>query len=252
MTNQWAAATHEPQKGRPAAPSDGVAFPPNRPSLEDLERDVRAAVDSFGNLNDQMQRDLYQKDQRIRKEYKPKLVAAKLHVGQLLIAAKEQVEPGKWSAWLRKVADDRTYHRHRSTLFECMQIAGAVDPEKERARHKAMATARKQKQRERERNTASSVTARVTDKPAPYVPTQPDGPEPDIFGAQPAPDHSRENTKLRGERALNYIKDVIVEHLTEAERAALLNWFEEFMTLAGSATTEPAGPKDAPPPTEPK
>jgi hypothetical protein len=83
----------------------------------------------------------------------------RIEAGRPLIAAKAKVARGGWKEWVRTniVAGNRTYHS-LSDCYACMKMAGAVDPEKERAKEKAGNRERKTRQRERERQAKASVT----------------------------------------------------------------------------------------------
>lgn len=86
----------------------------------------------------------------------------RLNAGRLLIEAQSQVEPGGWKKWVKA-----NVKRSLSDCYQCMKVAGAADPEKERAKEKANTRERVQKHRDAKRakaTTTTSVTPPVTDE----------------------------------------------------------------------------------------
>jgi hypothetical protein len=81
----------------------------------------------------------------------------RLDAGRMLITAKEQVAPGGWKAWVRE-----NVKRSRADCYQCMKMAGAADPGKERAQEKADTRERVQKHRDAKRAKAAAVAASVT------------------------------------------------------------------------------------------
>lgn len=93
----------------------------------------------------------------------------RLEAGHLLIAAKTKVAPGEWRKWLRE-----NIRRGVSDCYQCMKMAGADNPDKEREKEKADTRTRVQKHRDAKRAKAAkvSVTPPVTDTPPVNLPQE--------------------------------------------------------------------------------
>jgi hypothetical protein len=209
---------------------------PNLPaSLEGLVVEINTVFEAEDALVKERNSKISAATKSIEDEAKPAIDDKRLEAGRLLLAAKAQVPNGEFARWMEVNfghgrPPGRTY-RSRSDCYQCMRMAGADDPEKEREKEKADTRSRVQKHRDGKKAAAASIptvsvtSGAVTDAewlelPANELPTTaPEDQLPWSFCSAPPAGSSAEDIAyaLIGDRGYTRMK-TLEEYLNHADR----------------------------------